>query len=67
MSELQIASADITAKAQMIEQEATKLTAKVKDLDIDGFFGEETMWNQLDTLARTIDSQLNKLGRRPRK
>ena len=40
------------------------LYAQVNAIDVDEYYGEEAMWNRLESLAQLIREKLRALGRR---
>jgi len=61
---LNIESAKIAAAAKKILKSTDTLYTQINDIDIDEFFGEETMWAHLESLANLIREKLKALGRR---
>jgi ParB family chromosome partitioning protein len=61
---LNIESAEVVAEAKKILRSVESLYAQVNDIDVDEFYGEEAMWNRLESLAQLIREKLKALGRR---
>lgn len=61
---LNIESAKVAAEARRIVKSAEALYAQINSIDIDEYYGEETMWSRLDALAKLIREKLRALGRR---
>jgi ParB family transcriptional regulator, chromosome partitioning protein len=61
---LSIESAMITAGAKKVLRATESLYAQISAMDIDDYYGEETMWHRLQSLAQLIREKLRALGRR---
>jgi ParB/RepB/Spo0J family partition protein len=61
---LDIESAQVAATARKIQESASKLHQQIAAIEIEQFYGEESMWNTLAALAGNIRSKMRKLGRR---
>lgn len=61
---LNIESAQITANAKRILKSVNSLYEQVNSIDVQEYFGEEDMWNKLESLASLIRCKLKELGRR---
>lgn len=64
---LSIESAAVTANAKKLLQSVDKIYSQVNDIDIDEYYGEEALWNRLESLAQLIREKLRALGRREAK
>jgi ParB family transcriptional regulator, chromosome partitioning protein len=61
---LNIESAKIFAGAKKVLKSVETLYAQVNAIDVDEYYGEEAMWNRLESLAQLIREKLRALGRR---
>lgn len=61
---LNIESAKIVAEAKKVLKSVETLYAQINSIDIDEYYGEEAMWNRLESLAQLIREKLRALGRR---
>ena len=61
---LNIESAKITANAKKILKSVDSLYEQVNSIDVQEYFGEEAMWNKLESLIVLIRGKLKELGRR---
>ena len=61
---LNIESAKIAADAKKILKSVDTLYGQINDIDIDDYFGEDSMWDRLEALANLIKEKLKALGRR---
>ena len=61
---LEVVSANIHRSAAKITSDSQKLEQAVKDIDVQVFFGEKTMWDALDSLRKSIARKLNAADRR---
>lgn len=61
---LNIGSAQVIANAKKFVKAVDNLYSQIDSIDIDEFYGEETMWDKLDALSRLIRSKLRAVGRR---
>jgi ParB family chromosome partitioning protein len=64
---LNIESAKVAAEAKRVLRSVESLYAQVNAIDVDEYYGEETMWNRLEALAQLIREKLRSLGRRDAK
>lgn len=64
---LNIESAKVAAEAKKITKIVDNLYSQVNDIDVDEFYGEDAMWNRLQSLAQLIREKLRTLGRRDEK
>jgi ParB family transcriptional regulator, chromosome partitioning protein len=63
---LNIQSAKVGAAARKVLKSADTLYAQINSIDVDEYYGEEAMWNRLESLAQLIREKLRALGRRDR-
>jgi len=61
---LSIESAKVAAEAKKVLRSAENLYAQINEIDVDEFYGEESMWARLESLAQLIHEKLRTLGRR---
>lgn len=61
---LQIATASVVAEANAIEKKVGKLVDDLRELDVEGCIGEETLWKALESLLTLIRKKLRDAGRR---
>jgi ParB family chromosome partitioning protein len=61
---LNIESAKIAAEAKKVLRSVDNLYAQVNEIDVDEYYGEEAMWDRLESLAQLIREKLKALGRR---
>lgn len=61
---LVIKDADVSAGARSVLKNVTKLLDQVEKIDVDDYYGEEELWDQLQNLLVVIRGKLRKLGRR---
>lgn len=61
---LEIEGVGVTTQVRAIKKDVGKLRQTIKDIDIDQFFGEEELWEDLEKLVATIQAKLKELGRR---
>jgi hypothetical protein len=61
---LNIESAKIAAEAKKVLKSVDNLYAQVNEIDVDEYYGEEAMWDRLESLAQLIREKLKALGRR---
>lgn len=61
---LNIESAKVAAEAKKVLRTAESLYAQINDIDVDEYYGEEAMWDRLESLAQLIREKLRALGRR---
>jgi hypothetical protein len=59
---LAIPIADVSAGARKLAKAASTLHAQLEDIDVQQYFGEKKMWDELDKLAKTIREKLRTLG-----
>jgi ParB/RepB/Spo0J family partition protein len=64
---LEIEGVGVTTQVRAITKDVGKLRQIIKDIDVDQFFAEEQLWEDLEKLAATIQAKLQELGRRSRK
>ena len=64
---LNIESAKVAAEAKKLLKSSERLYAQISAIDIDEYFGEEAMWERLESLAQLIREKLRMLGRRDAK
>jgi ParB family chromosome partitioning protein len=64
---LNIESAKVAAEAKRVLRSVESLYAQVNAIDVDEYYGEESMWNRLEALAQLIREKLRSLGRRDTK
>ena len=61
---LNIESAKISAEAHKVLKSVDSLYAQINDIDVNEYYGEEAMWNRLESLAQLIREKLRAMGRR---
>ena len=61
---LNIESAKVAAEARRILKSVEGLYAEISAIDVDQYYGEEAMWNRLESLAQLIRDKLKAVGRR---
>lgn len=61
---LNIESAKVAAQAKKVLKSVEDLYAQINAIDVDEYYGEEAMWNRLESLAQLIREKLRALGRR---
>ena len=61
---LNIESAKIAAEAKKVLKSVDTLYTQINAIDVDEFYGEEAMWNRLESLSQLIREKLRALGRR---
>jgi len=61
---LNIESAKVAAEAKKVLRSVENLYEQVNGIDVDEYYGEEDMWNRLESLAQLIREKLKALGRR---
>jgi ParB/RepB/Spo0J family partition protein len=61
---LNIESAKVEAEARKLLKSAEGLYAQISAIDIDQYYGEEEMWDRLESLAQLIREKLRAMGRR---
>jgi ParB family chromosome partitioning protein len=64
---LSIEPAEITANARKLQKAALALTKSVEAIDVAEWYGENSLWDQLEALAAAIRRKLKESGRRPEK
>jgi hypothetical protein len=64
---LNIQSAKVAAAARKVLKSADTLYAQINGIDVDEYYGEEAMWNRLESLSQLIREKLRALGRRESK
>jgi hypothetical protein len=61
---LSIESAKVEAEARKLLKSVDGLYAQISAIDIDQYYGEEAMWDRLESLAQLIREKLRAMGRR---
>jgi hypothetical protein len=61
---LNIESAMVAAEAKKILKSVEGLYAQINAIDVDQYYGEEALWDRLESLAQLIREKLRSLGRR---
>jgi ParB/RepB/Spo0J family partition protein len=61
---LEIQGVGVTTQVRAIKKDVGKLRQTIKDIDVDQFFGEDELWEDLEKLVATIQAKLKELGRR---
>jgi ParB family transcriptional regulator, chromosome partitioning protein len=61
---LNIESAKVAAEAKKVLKSAEDLYAQINGLDVNEYYGEEAMWDRLESLSQLIREKLRALGRR---
>ena len=61
---LAIESAGVDATARKLSREVKVLTDVIGGMNVDEYYGEEDLWQSLETLLRVIHQQLSEAGRR---
>jgi ParB/RepB/Spo0J family partition protein len=64
---LEIEGVGVATQVRAITKEVGKLRQIIRDIDVDEFFAEEQLWDDLEKLASTIQSKLQELGRRSKR
>lgn len=64
---LNIESAHVVAESRKLLKSVESLYSEINSIDIDDFYGEEALWNRLESLAQLIREKLKMLGRREAK
>jgi len=63
---LAIRTASVAAQARKLETEVTGLLRTLREMEVKAFYGEESLWNELEELVRVIVRRLKEAGRRLR-
>jgi hypothetical protein len=61
---LNIESAAVAAEAKKLLRSVNILYQQISDIEIEEFYGQEAMWDRLESLANLIRQKLKALGRR---
>ena len=61
---LQINTASEVAKAKVIIKQLDKLSSDLKSLDVDSCYGENSLWEALESIIKIIERKLREAGRR---
>jgi hypothetical protein len=61
---LNIESAEIAAEAKKLLKSVNTLYEQINDIEVEEFYGQEAMWDRLESLAHLIRQKLKALGRR---
>jgi len=61
---LNIESAKVAAEAHKVLKSVESLYAQINAIDVDEYYGEEAMWDRLESLAQLIREKLRAMGRR---
>jgi ParB family transcriptional regulator, chromosome partitioning protein len=61
---LKISEADVSANTRRLISDISKIETSLKELDVDDFYGEESLWTHLESLMKVIQNLLNLAGRR---
>ena len=61
---LNIDSAAVAANAKKVLKSVNALYQQISDIEIDEFYGQEAMWDRLESLSNLIRQKLKALGRR---
>jgi ParB family chromosome partitioning protein len=64
---LEIQGVGVATQVRTITREVGKLRQIIRDIDVDQFFAEEQLWEDLEKLGGTIQAKLQELGRRSKK
>ena len=64
---LNIQSAKVAVAARKVLKSVDSLYAQINAIDVDEYYGEEAMWNRLESLSQLIREKLRALGRRESK
>jgi ParB family chromosome partitioning protein len=64
---LEIEGVNVSKQVRTMTREIGKLRLVIKEIDVDEFFGEEQLWEDLEKLGATIQAKLQELGRRSKK
>jgi hypothetical protein len=64
---LSIESAKVEAEARKLLKSVEGLYAQISAIDVDQYYGEEAMWDRLESLAQLIREKLRAMGRRESK
>lgn len=65
LEHLAIRAASVAQEAKKIETTVVSLHKTLRSLDASVFYGEESLWEQLEALVETIRRRLEDAGRRP--
>jgi ParB family transcriptional regulator, chromosome partitioning protein len=61
---LKISEADVSANARKLISDISKLESFLKEIDINDYYGEETLWTNLESLLKVIQNLIQKADRR---
>jgi hypothetical protein len=61
---LNIESAKVEAEARRLLRSVEGLYAQISAIDIEQYYGEEEMWDRLESLSQLIREKLRAMGRR---
>jgi hypothetical protein len=61
---LEIEGADVAAQVRHMKKEIGKLKQVISEIDVEQFYGEEKLWEDLEALVSIIREKLRQLGRR---
>ena len=61
---VRISEAAVSANARKLVANIEKIEASIADLEVENFYGEETLWNSMERLMKLIRSKLAAAGRR---
>lgn len=64
---LKIESAKVAAEAKKVLKVADGLYSQISNINVEEYYGQETMWSRLDSLAQLIREKLRALGWRDEK
>ena len=64
---LEIEAAGVAAEVRKMRKDIGNLSRVVSEIDVDDFYGEEDLWNELEELAAIIREKLKEMGRRTRR
>jgi ParB family chromosome partitioning protein len=67
LDHLAIRSAGVTVQARKLENDVIGLRKVLHELDVQSYYGEESLWTELEELLRVIVRRLDEAGRRVRK
>lgn len=66
VNHLEIEGVGVSAQVKRMAKDIVKLRQVISGLEVDQFFGEESLWEELESLAAVIKSKMKELGRRPK-
>ena len=64
VNHLEIEGVGVSAQVKRMTKDILKLRQVILGLEVDQFYGEESLWEELESLAAVIKSKVKELGRR---